>query len=233
MNSLTWTEVSRRPINLSSLRLHLTMTHSSTFSGLRFALFGVTVFPAAENTRSDFELAASKWGERYMWFFYFKIFSLPDPSRYPNFLASTRPVPSRSQKPLPVGPWTWASSGSLNHLQTTWSSLKAFWQVQTYIHGLFAGPWGARGSEAVWGSCCWWCWWEKYSFEKPAIFETKKTSNELKVREGWQSIFLHKNKRGWLPWRRFDKIFLSCIFFAVGFQLIALSHICRCTLSTR
>ena len=53
----------------------------------------------------------------------------------------------------------------------------------------------------------------KYSFEKSAIFETKKTSNELQVREGWQSIFLHKNKRGWLPWRRFDKIFLSRIFF--------------------
>ena len=29
----------------------------------------------------------------------------PDPSRYPNFFASTRPVPSRSQKPLLVGPW--------------------------------------------------------------------------------------------------------------------------------
>ena len=29
------------------------------------------------------------------------------PSRYPNFLASTRPVPSRSQKPLPVRPWWW------------------------------------------------------------------------------------------------------------------------------
>ena len=28
----------------------------------------------------------------------------PDPSRYPTFFASTRPVPSRSQKPLPVGP---------------------------------------------------------------------------------------------------------------------------------
>ena len=28
----------------------------------------------------------------------------PDPSRYPNFFASTRPVPSRSKKPLPVGP---------------------------------------------------------------------------------------------------------------------------------
>ena len=28
----------------------------------------------------------------------------PDPSQYPNFFASTRPVPSRSQKPLPVGP---------------------------------------------------------------------------------------------------------------------------------
>ena len=27
------------------------------------------------------------------------------PSRYPNFFASTRPVQSRSQKPLPVGPW--------------------------------------------------------------------------------------------------------------------------------
>ena len=107
----------------------------------------------------------------------------------------------------------WTSSGSLNHLQSTCSSLKAFWQIQTYIHGFFAGPWGARGSEAVWGSCCWWCWWEKYSFEKPAIFETKKTSNELQVREGWQSIFLHKNKRGWLPWRRFDKIFLFRIFF--------------------
>ena len=25
---------------------------------------------------------------------------------YPNFFASTRPVPSRSQKPLPVGPWS-------------------------------------------------------------------------------------------------------------------------------
>ena len=32
----------------------------------------------------------------------------PDPSRYPDFLSSTRPVPSRSQKPLPVRPW-WPS----------------------------------------------------------------------------------------------------------------------------
>ena len=28
----------------------------------------------------------------------------PDPSWYPNFFATTRPVPSRSKKPLPVGP---------------------------------------------------------------------------------------------------------------------------------
>ena len=37
---------------MSSLRSHLIMTHSSTFSGLRFALFGETVFPAVENTRA-------------------------------------------------------------------------------------------------------------------------------------------------------------------------------------
>ena len=35
--------------------------------------------------------------------FAFKIF----PSRYLNFLASTQPVPSRSKKNLPVGPWMW------------------------------------------------------------------------------------------------------------------------------
>ena len=103
MNRWTWTEVSfqlLRPIDLSSLRLHLTMTHSSTFSGLRFALFGVTVFPAAENTRSDFELAAGKWGDRYIWFFAFKIFSLPALTR-----PSTQvPDPSRSKKPYPSDP---------------------------------------------------------------------------------------------------------------------------------
>ena len=43
---------------LSSDKLHLTMTKSSTFSGLRDALLAVTTFPAAENTLSDFELAA-------------------------------------------------------------------------------------------------------------------------------------------------------------------------------
>ena len=43
---------------MRSLRLHLTIAHSSNLSGLRFALFGVTVFPAEENTLSDFELAA-------------------------------------------------------------------------------------------------------------------------------------------------------------------------------
>ena len=42
-------------IDLRSLRLHFTITHSSTFSGLRFALFSVTVFPAAEN-KFQFEL---------------------------------------------------------------------------------------------------------------------------------------------------------------------------------
>ena len=36
-----------RPIDLRSLRLHLTIAHSSNLSGLRFALFGVTVCPAA------------------------------------------------------------------------------------------------------------------------------------------------------------------------------------------
>ena len=100
MNRWTWTEVSfqlLRPIDLSSLRLHLTMTHSSTFSGLRFALFGVTVFPAAENTRSDFELAAGKWGDRYMWFFAFKIFSLPVPTRPGTRTFLQVPDPSRPE----------------------------------------------------------------------------------------------------------------------------------------
>ena len=46
------------PMPLSSDKLHLTMTKSSTFSGLRDALLAVTTFPAAENTLSDFELAA-------------------------------------------------------------------------------------------------------------------------------------------------------------------------------
>ena len=46
-------------IDNRNLRLHLTMTHSFTFSGFREALFGeVRMFPAAENTRSDLELAA-------------------------------------------------------------------------------------------------------------------------------------------------------------------------------
>ena len=46
------------PMPLSSDRLHLTMTKSSTFSGLRDTLLAVTTFPAAENTLSDFELVA-------------------------------------------------------------------------------------------------------------------------------------------------------------------------------
>ena len=46
------------PMPLSSDKLHLTMTKSSTFCGLRDALLAVTTFPAAENTLSDFELAA-------------------------------------------------------------------------------------------------------------------------------------------------------------------------------
>ena len=45
------------PMSLSSDKLHLTMTKSFTFSGLRDALLAVTTFPAAENTLSDFELA--------------------------------------------------------------------------------------------------------------------------------------------------------------------------------
>ena len=38
------------------------------------------------------------------------------PSRYPNFLASTRPVPSWSQKPLPVGPCLWLLT-SIKHIK--------------------------------------------------------------------------------------------------------------------
>ena len=40
----------------------------------------------------------------------------PDPSRYPTFFASTRPVPSRSQKPLPVGPCIWLLT-SIKHIK--------------------------------------------------------------------------------------------------------------------
>ena len=85
------------------------MTHSSTISGLRFALFGVTVLPAAENTRSDFELAAGKWGDRNMWFFAFKIFSLPVPTRPGTRTFLQVPDPSRPEvkNPYPSDPGRW------------------------------------------------------------------------------------------------------------------------------
>ena len=42
----------------SNLKLHLTTTRSSTFSGFKLALLGVTTLPATEKTRSDLDEAA-------------------------------------------------------------------------------------------------------------------------------------------------------------------------------
>ena len=51
----------------------------------------------------------------------------PDPSRYPNFFASTRPVPSRSQKPLPVGPCWRKTEHKLEHQQKAVSNFLLSW----------------------------------------------------------------------------------------------------------
>ena len=47
-----------KPMPFSNLRLHLTTTRSSTFSGFNLALLGVTTLPATEKTRSDLDEAA-------------------------------------------------------------------------------------------------------------------------------------------------------------------------------
>ena len=41
-----------------------------------------------------------------MWFWALKT-TRPVPSRYPKFLSLPDPIPSRSQKPLPVSLWSW------------------------------------------------------------------------------------------------------------------------------
>ena len=43
----------------SNLKLHLTTTRSSTFSGFQLALLGVTTLPATEKTHSDLDEAAA------------------------------------------------------------------------------------------------------------------------------------------------------------------------------
>ena len=47
-----------KPMPFSNLRLHLTTTRPSTFSGFNLALLGVTTLPATEKTRSDLDEAA-------------------------------------------------------------------------------------------------------------------------------------------------------------------------------
>ena len=97
------------PMPLSSDKLHLTMTKSSTFSGLRDALLAVTTFPAAENTLSDFELAAGtgktiltrcersvKYTLQLSWFTLPKTRPEPDPE--PGLLTITRPKPDQKSK---------------------------------------------------------------------------------------------------------------------------------------
>ena len=117
------------PMPLSSDKLHLTMTKSSTFSGLRDALLAVTTFPAAENTLSDFELAAGtgktiltrcersvKYTLQLSWFTLPKTRPEPDPE--PGLLTITRPEPDPKSKSatrqalprstsLPLLPFTW------------------------------------------------------------------------------------------------------------------------------
>ena len=97
------------PMPLSSDKLHLTMTKSSTFSGLRDALLAVTTFPAAENTLSDFELAAGtgktiltrcersvKYTLQLSWFALPKTRPEPDPK--PGLLTITWPEPDPNSK---------------------------------------------------------------------------------------------------------------------------------------
>ena len=67
------------------------------------------------------------------------------PSRYPNLFASTRPVPSRSQKPLPVGPcwciiglswsWFWKSCWMLKLAQRSVTDIHLRTDVN-YSHSL-------------------------------------------------------------------------------------------------
>merc|ERR1719150_3113947 len=47
-----------KPMLFSKLELHLTTTRSSTFSGFKLALMGVTTLPATEKTRSNLDEAA-------------------------------------------------------------------------------------------------------------------------------------------------------------------------------
>ena len=47
-----------KPMLFSNLKLHLTTTRSSTFSGFKLAVLGVTTLPATEKTRSDLDEAA-------------------------------------------------------------------------------------------------------------------------------------------------------------------------------
>ena len=47
-----------KPMLFSNLELHLTTTRSSTFSGFKLALMGVTTLPATEKTRSNLDEVA-------------------------------------------------------------------------------------------------------------------------------------------------------------------------------
>ena len=146
MNRWTWTEVSfqlLRPIDLSSLRLHLTMTHSSTFPGLRFALFGVTVFPAAENTRSDFKLAAGNWGDRYLYDFL--------PLKFCLYPSRPIPVPKLFCK-YPTRPIPKSKTSTRRTLALTISKCETLYPKQkAKLNYLFATLKGAVRSWRKWG----------------------------------------------------------------------------------
>ena len=47
-----------KPMLFSNLELHLTTTRSSTFSGFKLAVLGVTTLPATEKTCTDLDEAA-------------------------------------------------------------------------------------------------------------------------------------------------------------------------------
>ena len=47
-----------KPMLFSNIELHLTTTRSSTFSGFKLALMGVTTLPATERTRSNLDEVA-------------------------------------------------------------------------------------------------------------------------------------------------------------------------------
>ena len=132
------------PMPLSSDKLHLTMTKSSTFCGLRDALLAVTTFPAAENTLSDFELAAGtgktiltrcersvKYTLQLSWFTLPKTRPEPDPE--PGLLTITRPEPDPKSKSAIRQALHWRPTPTPSLKEVKLGRKKTIWETNFFL----------------------------------------------------------------------------------------------------